>query len=187
MDERARATGVHAGIAALLLPAYGWGMGGFGDLSSAGAAYAAAIAVFNAMLKFGGIAMAITAAICLAGKRVGLVVDAVVAGLCGIIMVGCSLIWLATGGGIDFQDIMILIFGGLFISGARRSWADYQSAGGARAAVVARAVTPKDPEAPHPASIRPASLAGAEDTEPPEGYLAALSKEKDEPPTANFE
>lgn len=187
MDERARATGVHAAIGALLMLAYGWGMGGFSALSSATATYVTAINVFNAMLKFGGIAMAITAGICLAGQRVGLVVDAVVAGLCGLIMVGCSLIWLTTGGGVDVQDILILIFGGFFITGARRSWADHQATGGTRAAVVARAATPKEPGAPHPASIRPASLAGAEDSEPPEGYLAALSKEKDEPPTASFE
>ena len=42
-------------------------------------------------------------------------------------------------------------------------------------------------EAVHPASVRPAALPKDGEPPPPEGYLAALAKEKDEPPTASFE
>jgi len=186
MDERARATGIHAAIGALLMLGYGWGMGGFSSLSSAGGFYIAAVSVFNGMLKFGGIAMAVSAAICLTGKAVGLLTDAVVSGICGLVMVGCAVIWIASGGGFDMQDLLILIFGGLFISGARRSLSEYRSVQPTAAPSVARAGNVES-QPPHPASIRPASLGGADDEPPPDGYLAALSKEKDEPPTASFE
>ncbi|OWY71676.1 hypothetical protein B7486_08370 [cyanobacterium TDX16] len=186
MDERARATGIHAAIGALLMLGYGWGMGGFSALGSASNLYTAAVALFNGMLKFGGIAMAISAAICLTGRSVGLLTDAVVSGICGIVMVGCAVIWITSGGGIDMQDLLILIFGGLFVSGARRSLSEYRSVQPIAAPPVARAGSVES-QPPHPASIRPPSLSGADAEPPPDGYLAALSKEKDEPPTASFE
>jgi hypothetical protein len=101
-------------------------------------------------------------------------------------MVGCAIIWIASGGGLDMQDLLILIFGGFFVSGARRSLSEYRSVRPAAAPPVARARSVES-QPPHPASIRPASLTGADVEPPPEGYLAALSKEKDEPPTASFE
>lgn len=187
MDERARATGVHAAIGALLMLAYGWGMGGFSAVSSAGKVYLLAVDAFNAMLKFGGVAMAISAGVCLAGQRPGLLMDAIVSGLCGAIMIVCSLVWILSGGGFDIQDVFILIFGGLFLSGAKRSFVEY----GLSAKVAARPATATStveaPSAPHPASIRPTSLGALGEEPPPDGYLAALSKEEDEPPTASFE
>lgn len=187
MDERARATGIHAAIGALLMLGYGWGMGGFSALGSASNLYTAAVALFNGMLKFGGIAMAISAAICLTGRGAGLLTDALVSGLCGLVMVGCAIIWIASGGGFDMQDLLILIFGGFFVSGARRSLTEYRSRRSVNVPPMRRTrmVEPQPP--PHPASIRPASLSGTDAEPPPDGYLAALSKEKDEPPTASFE
>jgi hypothetical protein len=204
MNQQAKDNAVWAGIAALLMLVYGWRYGTVG-ISDSGF-YNTTVAVFNWMLRIGGIGMAGVAIICFAGLRVGLLIDVLVSGICGLIMVACAGYWLLSGG-FGFNDLLFLAFGGMFLNAARGCWSAYAASGpaavGGASAVGGPAAgggpsagrgwlgvkplqppkPPSPPEPPHPASVRPKTL--PEDGQPPpEGYLAALAKEDDEPPTA---
>ncbi len=189
MNHPARQNALWAGIGAMLMLYYGWRVGLQGTTPSN--FYNTTVDVFDWMLKFGGIGLAIVAVLCFVGQRVGLLLDVFVSGICGTIMILCAVYWLGYGlmhgSGVDLQDLLFLIFGGMFVSSARGCWTAYRTsaAAGGRQAVQTTVLSP--PVAPvHPASVRPVSL--SEDGKPPpEGYLAALAKEKDEPPRASFE
>jgi hypothetical protein len=202
MNRDAKDNAVWAGVAAVLMLGYGWGMAGWIIPSDAGETYRLLVHVFDWMLKIGGIAMAVVTVVCALGWRVGLLLDVLVSGICGLIMAGCPLYWLLTRG-LALTYLVYILFGVLFLGAARGCWQAYRLAGcpvgpappPAPPAAPPRKwlgietlEPPKPPpkaEPPHPASIRPKSL-GEGDQPPPEGYLAALAKEDEQPPTASY-
>lgn len=204
MDHDAKANGVWTGIAGLIMLAYSWNQGGWIFPADAGQVYRAALSVFDWMLELGGFCLLGTAVLCFIGLRLGLLLDAIFSGLCGMLLILCTIPWVLHDG-IGLYYLLYLIFGGMFISAARGCWASYTSS--APAAARSRTANgdspppaprswlgiptlkpptarpPPEAEPPHPASIRPKSIA-PDGPPPPEGYLAALSKEDEEPPTA---
>ncbi len=99
-------------------------------------------------------------------------------------MVACALFWTVQEKSADLQNILILIFGAMFVRSGLVSLSIYRRGSANRVNGVVQEVAVPKVEAIHPASIRPSSL--PTDGEPPEGYLAALSKEKDESPTGSY-
>ncbi len=203
MNQQAKDNAVWAGIAALLMLLYGWMYGTVGISDSD--FYNTTVAIFNWMLRIGGIGMAGVAIICLVGLRIGLLIDVFVSGICGLIMVACAGYWLLSGG-FGLNDLLYLAFGGMFLNAARGCWSAYTASGPAAVGGAAGGgavaggrpsagrgwlgVKPLEPpkspspaESAHPASVRPKSFP-KDGQPPPEGYLAALAKEEDEPPTA---
>ncbi|HKQ49193.1 MAG TPA: hypothetical protein VJZ71_14070 [Phycisphaerae bacterium] len=208
MPVTARQNALQAGVSALIMLIIGWAFAAKGV--SASTFYNTTVDVFFWSLRIGGIAMAISAALCAADFRIGLLVEAMTSALCGLLMTLIAVYWLVDAGGLDLQYLLYVIFGVGFITttaSALRSYRAigsnggqsprYQTADEARAGGVFGVpsgggqsphymATPVA-EAVHPASVRPASLPKEGEPPPPEGYLAALAKEKDEPPTASFE
>lgn len=142
-------------------------------------------------LRLGGVGMGVVALLYFAGLPAARPIETIVSGGAGLLMVfggGCGVV-IARGG--DFQAILYVVFGLMFLREARQAWRVHRAAlagAGAEAPVAAaRPVSPAAPESPHPASIRPASLADADRNPPPDGYLDALAKEDDKPPTASYE
>ena len=203
-NEHASQNAAYAAIAALCMLGFGW----FNKLSgiSSDKFYNTTVELFSWTLRIGGFAMLAVAVLCFASLRVGLLVDVFVSGICGAIIAGCALYWLVhgfAGGGFDPWDLLYLIFGGMFLNAAKSCWISYTATapptapGGdeQRAPQVvpvhskSKAVpaeTPQPEEPVHPASIRPTSM-DANDDPPPGGYLAALAREQDKPPQADFE
>lgn len=182
MNEQARQNAFRAGIAALVMIYYGW-FTGWLIPADASAFYEQLIVVFDWTLKLGGIAFGLTCLLCLAGLRAGLLLDVFVSGICGIVLVVCPAYWLFHDG-IDLQNILYLIVGLFFIGSARHSWTafaeTFRTDPKPPLATTAQPVA-REPEPVHPASIHPAALPGEDEPPPEEGYLAALSKEPDEP------
>ena len=146
--------------------------------------YSLAVEVFKWTLIVGGGAMLVVAAVCFAGKRIGVLLDCLLSGTCGLIMIACAGIWLTRGKGMDLQDIVILIFGVIFIRAAWVSWSIFAEASEPAPETAGPA---PEPEPIHPASIHPDVLPQEGEAPPAEGFLAAMSKDKNEPPTASYE
>jgi|GEM_PF-1358780 len=202
MDQRAKQNAFSVGIAAMVMLIYGFAFGGFGVAPDLGPFYETTIHVFNGMLKIGGVALAIVAVLSLAGLRVALLCDFLISGMCGIIMAACGVYWTVQERSFDIQNLMILVFGVMFVRSALVSWSLFgtgeaaageggtPTGGGWFGRKSAPTQEPQEPVAPepiHPASVHPSSLPGEGEAPPEEGYLAALSKEDEEPPTASFE
>ncbi len=206
MPVTARQNAIQAGIAAMLMLFVGWVFAAKGI--SGNKFYNATVDVFYWSLRIGGILMALVAALCAANLRLGLLFDAIVSGACGVIMALIAIYWLIDAGGVDLQSLIYLIFGGGFVSASLSAMRSYRMAGArdgpGRATEDALGVprpvrhggsetgTPDATRATpatmvHPASLRPEALPKEGEPPPPEGYLAALAKEKDDPPTASFE
>lgn len=142
-------------------------------------------------LRAGGAGMGVVALMYFAGLPAARPIETVVSGLSGLLMIfggGCGVV-IARGG--DFQAILYVVFGLMFLREARQAWRMHRAAlvgAGSEAYVAAaRPAYSASPERPHPDSIRPVSLADADRNPPPEGYLDALAKEDDKPPTASYE
>jgi hypothetical protein len=203
----------YAGIAALMMLFFGWFYGLSGISSNA--FYNLTVDVFTWTLRIGGLAMLAVAIVCYTGQTVGLLLDAIVSGLCGAIIFGCGAYWLIDGlqgGGISINYLLYVIFGGMFLNSARANWQHWAASArpsdgfnasppavpldqSTRTALPrrlrARGDSPKpeppnQPEPVHPASVRPESLTD-ETGPPPGGYLAALAREKEKPPQADYE
>jgi hypothetical protein len=88
--------------------------------------YRVAVAAFQWVLLLGGIAMLISAALCWIGWRNALALDTVLTGLVGLALLIDGLVQagyeLGLGYGFDINSGLMVIFGGLFIASARRSW-----------------------------------------------------------------
>ena len=204
MPVTARQNAIQAGVSALIMLIIGWAFAAKGV--SASTFYNTTVDVFFWSLRIGGIAMAIAAALCAADFRIGLLIEAMTSAVCGLLMTLIAVYWLIDAGGLDLQYLLYVIFGGGFITTAASAMRSYRALGmqgadipaereersggvlgvpgGGQSPPYQRAPVP---EAVHPASVRPASLPKESEPPPPEGYLAALAKEKDEPPTASFE
>ncbi len=177
----------HAAVAAALMLLYGWLFKAIGISGSD--FYNAMVDLFFWTLRIGGLILALGAALCAAGTRWGLLVDFAAGGACGLIMALYAISGAIAGLGIGLQDLIILVFAvGLVHSSlaSLRTFLAERAPSKPRMAFQAKAPSP-DAAPAHPASIHPESLPEEGDAAPPEGYLAALSKEKDEPPTASFE
>lgn len=185
MDTHPRQAASYTAFSGLLMLLYGAYLfsTGFSAVSGVPAIYGAAINVFKWTLLVGGLLLLVTAAVCAVGHRAGLILDTLISGASGALLVGCSGIWFAKGRGFDPQDVVVMIFGIILVREAMGSWKIYA----ASALQIESPVMPvRDPEPIHPASIRPESI--PEGDEPPaEGYLAALAKDKQEPPSASYE
>jgi len=139
------------------------------------------------VLRGGGAAFIVIGALLYAGLRFALLIDAVVVGLCGLILAACGVYWIVTEGP-GIQDVLYLIFGVLFLRAGVHSFGAYRKGDTLEAPLTAPATDGAQSAAPaepvHPASIRPDSLPPDGEV-PPDGYLSALSKEKGEPPDAS--
>lgn len=186
MNQHAKQTAATTALAALLMLLYGWYQGGPQGVSNS-ALYNSSVEVFRWMLRVGGVAMLLTSAVCFVGRRVGLLLDFLVTGLCGAIMLGVGAIGLFAGGAAGMPDILVLIFGFVFLRAAWVSWSLYGEGPSGGGAFPVIAADPPQPERVHPASVHPDSLPREGDPPPPDGFLAALSKEKQEPPSASYE
>lgn len=206
MNQDAKDNAAWTGFAALLMLAYGYLATGWSYPAGATAFYLFTLSLFDWMLKIGGICLLATAVVCMFGLRLGLLLDTIVSGVCGLIMILCAGTWTLSGG-FGLFAALCLIFGGIYINAARGALASYL-ASASQGALPATAPagepapaprrwfgspTPPPPakppppkaEAPHPATVRPKSLS-ADGAPPPEGYLAALAKEDEEPPNASY-
>jgi hypothetical protein len=187
MYEPARRNAINSLLVGVVLLAYGFYWSPIYLVDDTGI-HNTTITAFFWMLRLGGVVFILVAGLLYAGLRFALLLDALVTGACGLILGGCDLYWIAEDGP-DIQEALYLIFGLLFLNAAFGSFRLYRRGGsaespvGASAAAGGQAAVPSD-EPPHPASVRPDSLP-QDGSPPPDGYLAALSKEKGEPPDAS--
>lgn len=155
--------------------------GGWSYPASASAFFVFTLHAFDWMLLVGGAAMVTVGIVCFSGARIGLLLESIVSGICGVVMLVCAGTWLSNGS-LGPNTILIGFFGFTYVSGARSAWAMYRGSAatpGPPGVRVSAPVVPAAPPPPHPASQ--ASSALPKDGEPPpeEGYLAALAKEED--------
>jgi hypothetical protein len=147
--------------------------------------YNRSLSLFFGTLKAGGGVLLLVAVLSFAGLRIGLLLDAVTSGACGLVMILCSAYWVKFDG-LDVSNALFIVFGILFVRAAFVSFSVFKgeapSAG--RPAIAAADAPASDPV--HPASLHPDSLPNEGEPPPPEGYLAALSKDQGEPPDAAF-
>jgi len=178
----ARANVWHALLPAGIMLVYGFVY--YSDVSgtSNSEIYNRAVTVFGATLKIGGVLMVAVTAACAIGMPAALLLDAIVSVGCGGTFAACGLIWLITVG--DLQGILLLVFGIIFLASGWSSWNLYAIGGVADARDPAAEA---DEPPPHPASLPSDALPRPDETPPPDGYLAALSREKTDPPRAEHE
>jgi hypothetical protein len=181
MNQYARQNASYTGFSGLMMLAYGWGMGIHGTSSSA--FYNMTVAVVQGVLKFGGIALVAVAVISYMGLGVSLILEAIASGICGAILVMGSLYWMISGQAFGMIDFIFLIFGGLLLKDAVSAWQALRL----KPRTAPLPVQPARPEPIHPASVRSSVLPGVGEPAPEEGYLAALAREQEKPPTANYE
>ena len=181
-----RANAVSALIAAALMLYLGWMMGGWVYPDDAGVIYVKSLDIFDWMLRLGGIGMAIVAVLCFAGVRAGLLMEFIVSGVCGAIMAGCGVIWVF-GAGIGLTAMLALLSGIILLGAALRAGRAYRAT--QAPAIGTREGAPRPGEhpaatgavnPPHPASVASPVMPKAGEPQPEGGYLAALSKEKDD-------
>src|SRR5207249_697681 len=111
---------------------------------------------------------------------VGLLVDALLTGVCAVVFAIVGIDWLTHG---FTNGFLLPIFALMFGAAARHQFATWKNLG--TSAFGAFPVVPVEPV--HPASIRPEVLPRPDEPPPVEGYLAALAREKREPPRADME
>jgi len=204
MNRHAKENAFPAGIAALVMMLYGFAFGGIGVSPALGPFYETTIQVFNGLLKFGGLALGAVAVMSVAGLRAALLCDFLVSGLCGCLMAACAVYWTVQEKSLSVMNVLILVFGVMFIRAAFVSWSLYWPAGeqdggesvdkaagggwfGRKKPTPDSQVDAPKADPIHPASIHPSSLPEEGQPPPDEGYLAALSKEDEDPPSASYE
>jgi len=187
-----------AGFAALLVLFFGWFQTAVGTSTPF---YNFTVDAFYWILKIGGFFLLAVAGLCLAGRREGLLLDVFVSGIIGAALVLCGAYWAFAGGSVSVYYLIYMVFGAMFLGAAKTCWVSYGAghvhdhavsqppappvAGPNRRPKPVAVAKPVEP-AVHPASIRPSSMP-ADGSAPPGGYLAALAREKDEPPRAAHE
>ena len=190
MYEPARRNAAYTLVVGLVLLLYGWMVRPvYSD--ELGSFYNATLDVFFWTLKLGGGVFVAIGVLSFTGLRVALLLDALASAICGAVMLLCGLYWMKETG-FDLSRILFVFFGVMFLRAATGSISLFSGSESA-AAVAADAAgppehaggTPAD-EPAHPASQHPDSLPGEGEPPPPDGYLAALSKDKTEPPDAAF-
>jgi len=166
------------GIVMLLYSQFG---GRLAHMDEHGAIYNFSVDLFNYMLLIGSFAFFAIAAFCLTGRLIAMLSDAAVSFVCGGIMIACSIVWMISFKSILLNSIMFVVVGFILVRSGLGALDMYR-----RLIVTAPDATtsspptvPQEPTAPHPASQASSALPKDGEPPPPEGYLAALSKEKD--------
>jgi hypothetical protein len=193
MDDRLRSNAPFTLMTAALMLYFGWVAPARGV--SASAFYNTTVDILYGTLRFGGLAMLAVAAGYFAGWKPTRWLNAAVSGACGLVLLLVGAYWLIDAGLASLQSLLLVVFGVMFLRDAASAWRSHvaeRAAGDAApdardAPPVARPARPGPPQPAHPATLRPSTLADAENQPPPEGYLAALSKEDEKPPTASYE
>ncbi len=198
MNAYAKENAFFTAVAGLVLLAYGWLGGGLQGVHDRGPVYDASFVLFSIILKYGGAVMLAVGAWQYTGQSLSILADAIVSGLCGLTLFFCGITWIVMERSIAYlNNILVPVVSIFLMRNAAASFAAWRRA--EKQGVVPRArpatsaapraerVEPAAPPAPHPASL--ASSALPKDGEPPpdEGYLAALAREKQEPPNASYE
>lgn len=178
----ARGNAAYAAIAAALLLYYGFGLPMKGISDSA--MYNLSVDVATWTMKIGGIGMALVVLGSLIGRPEALLADAVLSGLIGLSFVLTGVVRFVWG---NTQGLLFLIFGLMFVSAARTCWRVYRGTVYDDFGFRSQAAPPPDARPVHPASIHPEVLPKDGEPPPPEGYLAALAREKKEPGKAEYE
>lgn len=189
MHGYAKENAFFTALAGLVMLAYGWySVALYGDL---GPLHDASVTAFFLVLRYGGLIMIAAAAYQYTGQRLSLLVDAVVTGGCGLVLLLCGATWIALERSVaDLNNILVPVVSLFLLRSGLASFAAYRGSGesvppaGRRVAAQAR---PAAPPAPHPASLASSALPREDEPPPAEGYLAALAREKDEPPKASYE
>ena len=172
-----RSVAISALFAGVLMVLVGFWLGRKGIAESS--VYNTSVTVFNWLMRIGGIAMLIVAAMAYLNWRPILVFDAAASVVIGGLMVLVSLLWIANNDLI--QGIVVLFFGGMFVKSGVQSWYAFrgtpvQSAGTSSA-------TQQETRTPSPGRMAPKHrVTPPKPGEPePDGFLADLgrSKEKD--------
>ncbi|MBK8269533.1 MAG: hypothetical protein IPK83_15015 [Planctomycetes bacterium] len=132
--------------------------------------------LFRWTLCIGGVSLLGVAVICMIGKSIGLLLDAIVSGLVGILLLVCAVGWICYESSVDLTNIVVLLVSLMLLKEGYANFNLWRVT--AEAGLVPRAVVPR-PEAP-PVKIASGILPKEGEPPPPEGYLAALAKEKDE-------
>lgn len=166
----------HALIAGAITSAYGWLVSGVGISDSA--FYNAMVDLFYATLRIGGGLLLLVAVLCHMQKRVGLLLDAGITILMGGVILLYAASGLLAGLGVSVNDIIIGLFGAMFLSSARASWRVYLEPGGRAAPPPPFPSSVEQPAHPVAPASPPRSPPPKEP--PPEGYLAALAREEDD-------
>ncbi len=125
--SRVRSNTLWAGIAAALMLYFGWGEW---LIPAKGALYETAARGLIYTLKVGGVLLAIAAAVCLSGLRIGLLLDGVLSAAIGVSLALTGIIMFAHG---DSPGILYAIFAVLFIVAGHRALAEWRALRSARA------------------------------------------------------
>jgi hypothetical protein len=190
MYEPARRNAVYTLVMGLVLLLYGWTTGPLYD-DTLGSFYNSTIDVFFATLRFGAVVFIVIAVLAFAGLRWALLLDSLASMICGLVMLLCGGYWIMETG-FSLMPGLFVLFGVLFLKAAMSSFSLFKQGDSISPRAAALAPTESDAgnshaaEPPHPASLHPDSLPGEDQPPPPEGYLAALSKEQSDPPDAAF-
>jgi len=148
--------------------------------------------VFFHTLRIGGVAMLLAACALMSGYTVALLLDAVVAGIIGLLLIGTG-VAMAVDGGDLVQTAINLFCGYGFVTSARKNWSVYQQSAGATGSLPASAPPPL-PRGDKGGFVRAAKVeppplrtSNFELPTSPSGYLAALAekkrKQRDDTPT----
>lgn len=141
--------------------------------SNHGPLYVLSIHAYNWTLRVGGLLLLVTAGLCAPGWRIGPLLYFVVSATAGVILLACVVTWIAFERGLDLFTIITLLIAGSLIRNGYSGWVFWRVTaveGADRAPSVPVDATP---------SVRISSdvLPSADESPPPEGYLAALAKE----------
>lgn len=132
--------------------------------------------LFRWTLCIGGVSLLGVAVVCMMGRSIGLLLDAIVSGVVGILLLVCAVGWISYESGVDMTNIVVLLVSLMLLKEGYSNFNLWRVT--AEAGPVPRAIVPP-PEAP-PVKIASGILPKDGEPPPPEGYLAALAREKDE-------
>ncbi len=83
-------------------------------------------AICNYTLRFGGIAMAVAAVWSWTGRPKALLFDAITSVPIGLLLIA-SAVLMMLGGGFGLNQLLYILFGGMFIAAGVRNWRDYHA------------------------------------------------------------
>ncbi len=179
MNRHAKDNAGFSLTAGLILLAFGFYFG-IGSYIDHGPFYVFLIHLFRWTVRLSGFAFLVIAGISWMGHRVGLLLDAIVSALCGGVMVGCVIGWMFFERGLDLINVVSVLLGLMLLRSGytnllvfRESASDPGRPRGAFPTIVQQ-----------PLNISSTVLPKEGEPPPPEGYLAALAKEKDDPPNS---
>lgn len=138
--------------------------------------------LLNFTLRYGGIAMALSAVMLFSGWPTALMLDGVFAMIIGAALAGAGVLIVVSNREFGFQTLLFIVFGYLFFSSGLRNFKDYCRLGADATDAEpepadSHAATAPPSESPRVASPRPGA-AEPEVREPtPDGYLSSFADE----------